>query len=49
MSPSLNWPKFTSTPDSTLLRNIITANITGYTIAIVALHSVDIATASYML
>ena len=49
MSPALNWPIFNNTAYSTLLPNIITANISGYTIAIVAKHSVDIATDSHIL
>ena len=49
MSLTVNCPIFKNTSYSTLLPNIITANISGYTIAIVAIHSVDIATDSHML
>ena len=51
MSPKLNWLIFNinNTTNSTLSQNIITANISGYTIAIVAIYSVDIAIASHML
>ena len=45
LSPTLNCPTFTY---STLLPNMITANIYGYTV-IIAIHSVDIATANHML
>ena len=48
LSPTLNCTIFNNTAYSTLLPNIITANISGYT-AIVAIHSVDIAAASHML
>ena len=44
----LNWPIFNNTAYSTVLPNKID-NISGYTIAIVAIHSMDIATASHML
>ena len=48
MSPTLNWPIFNNAAYSTFLLNIITSNISGYTItiAMVAIHSVDIATAT---
>ena len=49
MSPTLNWPIFNNTAYITLLPNVITFNISGYTIVIVAIHSVDIATASHMM
>ena len=48
LPPTLNCPIFNNTFYSTLLPNIITVNISGYT-AIVAIHSVDIATASHIL
>ena len=49
MSPTLNWPIFNNTAYSML--NITTSNISGYTIAIaiVAIHCVDIATATQMM
>ena len=45
----LNWPIFNNTAYSTVLLYKIDINISGYTIAIVAIHSMDIATASHML
>ena len=48
LSTTLNCPVFNNTAYSTFLPNILTTNISGYT-AIVAIHSVDIATASHML
>ena len=47
MSPMLNWPMFNNTAYSTLLPNKIDINISGYTIAIVAIHSMVIAAASH--
>ena len=44
LSPTLNCPIFNDTAYSTLSPNIITANISDYTIVIIAIHSVDIAT-----
>ena len=51
MSLTLIWQIFNNTAYSTLLLNVITSNISGYTIAIaiVAIHSVDIATATHMM
>ena len=48
MSLTVNCPIFKNTVYSTLLSNIITVNNSGYTIAIVAIHSVDIARDSHM-
>ena len=51
MSPTLNWPIFNNKAYSTILPNIVTSIISDYTIAIavVAIHCVDIATATHML
>ena len=47
-SATLSWPIF-NTAHSTISPNTIIANISGYTIAIIAMHSMDIATVSHML
>ena len=46
---NIELANFNTTAYSTLLSNIITVNISGFTITIVAIHSVDIATVSHML
>ena len=45
---NIKFPNIAYTAYSTLMPDIITANISGYT-AIVAINSVDITTASHML
>ena len=49
LSPTLNCPILNSIAYSTLLPNIILPIFLAITTAIVAIYSVDIATASYMM
>ena len=47
LNPTLNWPIFNNTAYSTLLLNIITSNISGYTIAIASSYTLCRCSYSY--